>query len=128
MFKPMLRGVKVSNRLCPSLLWGGGWTLDNRASAPFMSGWKCKPVRNVKNTWLIGQAGESGCATVIRIQREKGWVWDVCVYDTTPKAVALGFKTGAPSYGVHYETIGNYPGFALAVVRLISECRQHSLS
>jgi len=64
--------------------WGSGITSDQDMSA---KGWRCKRLvpGNPKSTWLFGQPGKPGCATLVVYEGEN--YVDVAIYVEDPATV-----------------------------------------
>lgn len=113
-----LKGFKYkSSPAAPACIWGSGHT---RETDPIKGGWRCRVMPGGRpGTYLIGQEGKAGCAT---IRPWKGGEWDVAIYLEAPDEVRHSFFRG--HCDARFVQVADVPGFGLEIIREIEAERR----
>jgi len=96
--------------------WGGGHT---HTTDPTKRGWRMKAVSS--KLTVIGRTGIPGCMSVLLLSEG----FDVAIYDEEkPEDIFRALKDGQRLQADEYKQVGNYSGWALALLQEIEGLNQ----
>lgn len=99
--------------------WGGGHTHE---TDPTQKGWILRVLRaRTPGLCLLGQRGQSGCATVSPIGCG---AFDVALYLERPQTIEKGLGTGSLPTPITFIWVASTPGWGLTVIEEIERIRR----
>lgn len=94
------------------VFWGNG---HSPRTDPTRKGWRCRPVKGLTSTWLVGQVGVEGCASIVFISGKL----DVAFYEALPEEVHKHLKSGKGGLDPLFQEFAPTAGVGLQIIAVI---------